>query len=180
MTKNWKKFTAEKKLNFFGSKPTIYLSLGLHKGRPSYKRSIQLSKENNQHFKTWSIFIFFYFCGSFLPSWIRIQIHWPGIRIRIRNPVCNPPALHVQFQIKNLALWLGLGTKLEWIRTKNLFWCTSPCLRGGSRWPWWCPWAWCRWRLSPRPAPSTCRQFETQPAGCLSRKKEIRFNISLF
>jgi hypothetical protein len=37
---------------FFGSKTTIYLSLGLHKGRPSYKRSLQLSKENIQHFKT--------------------------------------------------------------------------------------------------------------------------------
>ncbi len=36
------------------SKTTIYLSLGLHKGRPSYKRSLQLSKENIQHFKTWN------------------------------------------------------------------------------------------------------------------------------
>jgi hypothetical protein len=53
MTKNLKKFTAEKKLNFFGgSKPTIYLSQGHHKGRPSYRRSLQLSKENIQHFKT--------------------------------------------------------------------------------------------------------------------------------
>jgi hypothetical protein len=31
---------------------TIYLSLGFHKGRPSYMRSLQLSKENIQHFKT--------------------------------------------------------------------------------------------------------------------------------
>jgi hypothetical protein len=46
------------------------LSLGLHKGR--YKRSLQLSKENTQHFKTRNFLIFFYFCGSFLPSWIRI------------------------------------------------------------------------------------------------------------
>jgi len=36
-----KKFTAEKKLIFFfGFKTTIYLSLGLHKGRPSYRRSL--------------------------------------------------------------------------------------------------------------------------------------------
>ncbi len=28
--------------------------------------------------------IFFYFCASFLPSWIRIRIHWP-VRIRIRS-----------------------------------------------------------------------------------------------
>ncbi len=37
---------------------TLYLSLGLHRGRPSYKRSLQLSKENIQHFKTW-FYIFF-------------------------------------------------------------------------------------------------------------------------
>jgi hypothetical protein len=42
--------TAEKKI--FGSKTTIYLSLGLHKGFPSYRRSLQPSKENIQHFKT--------------------------------------------------------------------------------------------------------------------------------
>ncbi len=39
-----KKITYGKKLNFSGSKTTIYLSLGLHKGRPSYKRSLHLSK----------------------------------------------------------------------------------------------------------------------------------------
>ncbi len=33
---------------------TIYLSLGLNKSHPSYKRSFQLSKENIQHFKTWN------------------------------------------------------------------------------------------------------------------------------
>ncbi len=43
MTKNCKKITPEKKK--FASKTTIYLSLGLHKERPSYRRSLQLSKE---------------------------------------------------------------------------------------------------------------------------------------
>jgi hypothetical protein len=40
MTKIGKKTTAEKKLPviFFKSKATIYLSLGLNKGRQSYKR----------------------------------------------------------------------------------------------------------------------------------------------
>jgi hypothetical protein len=52
MTKNWTKFTGEKKFDIFLSKITIYLSLGLHKGRPSYSRSLQPSKENIQHFKT--------------------------------------------------------------------------------------------------------------------------------
>ncbi len=58
----------------FWSTIAIYLSLGLHKRRPSYKRSLQPSKENIQHFKTWKFWTFFYFCGSFLPSWIRIRI----------------------------------------------------------------------------------------------------------
>jgi hypothetical protein len=40
----------EKKI--WGSKTTIYLSIGLHEGRTSYKRSLQLSKANIQHFKT--------------------------------------------------------------------------------------------------------------------------------
>ena len=48
MTKNWKKFTAEKKITFFlDQKTSINLSLGLHKGRPSYRRSLQLSEETS-------------------------------------------------------------------------------------------------------------------------------------
>jgi hypothetical protein len=39
MTKNWKKFTAEEIFFFKYIKTTIYLFLGLHKGRTSYKRS---------------------------------------------------------------------------------------------------------------------------------------------
>ncbi len=78
MTKNLKKNCSWKFFfYFFGSKATIYLSLGLNKERPSYWRSLQLSKEAIQHLKTWSFFIFFYFCGSFLPSWIRIRIPDP-------------------------------------------------------------------------------------------------------
>jgi hypothetical protein len=77
MTKNLKKYTAE---NFFKSKTTISLSLGLHKGRPSYKRSLQLSKENIQHLKTWNLKKFStfvgHFCtfGPFLTSYIWIRI----------------------------------------------------------------------------------------------------------
>ncbi len=69
MTKNWKKITAEqKKLNFLDQKlPYNYLYIRLHKGRPSYKRSLQLSKENIQHFKTWSFFTFSTFVGHFWP-----------------------------------------------------------------------------------------------------------------
>jgi hypothetical protein len=60
MTKNWNNLQL-KKLYFFGSKTTIYLSLGLHKGRPSY-RSLQLSKENRKFLN------FFYFWGFCLPK----------------------------------------------------------------------------------------------------------------
>jgi hypothetical protein len=49
MTKNWKKIAAEIFFLFFFA---IYLSLGLHKVCPSYRRSLQFSKEAIQHFKT--------------------------------------------------------------------------------------------------------------------------------
>ncbi len=49
---------------FFGSKTAIYLSLGLHKVYPSYRRSLQLSKEAIQHFKTWT------FTNFFLLLWV--------------------------------------------------------------------------------------------------------------
>jgi hypothetical protein len=46
MTKNWKKFSN------FEEKNAIYLSLGLHKKRPSNRRSLQPPKKNVQYFKT--------------------------------------------------------------------------------------------------------------------------------
>jgi hypothetical protein len=52
MTKNWKKFTAKKNTTNFWINGYRYLSLGLHKGRPSYKRNLQLSKGNILHFKS--------------------------------------------------------------------------------------------------------------------------------
>ncbi len=65
ITKDWNKFTAEKKIIFIWSNIAFYLSLGLHKGRPSYMRSLHPSKENISHFKiTW---IFFPFVGLFGP-----------------------------------------------------------------------------------------------------------------
>jgi hypothetical protein len=47
MTKIWKKITAGKNFEI-----AAYSSLVLHKGRPSYRRSLQLSKENIQYLKT--------------------------------------------------------------------------------------------------------------------------------
>ncbi len=65
-----------KKNYIFGSKTTINISLGLFKGCPNYRRSLQLSKENIQHLKRRRrhFLIFFYFCRSLLASWIRIRI----------------------------------------------------------------------------------------------------------
>ncbi len=47
-----KKKTVEKNIIFVFDQSAIYLSLGLHKVCPSYRRSLQLSKEAIQHFKT--------------------------------------------------------------------------------------------------------------------------------
>ncbi len=69
-----KKFSWKFFLFLFWSNIAIYLFLGLYKGRPSYKRGLQSSKKNIQHFKRWNLWTIFYFSGSFLPSWIRIRI----------------------------------------------------------------------------------------------------------
>jgi hypothetical protein len=59
---NWKK------KKFFGSKTTIYLSLDFRKGRPSYRRSLQPSKENIQHLiKNMKFLNFFLLLGKFCP-----------------------------------------------------------------------------------------------------------------
>ncbi len=91
--------------NFF----YIFLFQKLHNGRPNYRRSLQPAKENIQHFKTRNFVTFFFFCWSFLPSWIRIRIpnskpypdpkHWMKYRYRtqpetftiqiiFRHPTC--------------------------------------------------------------------------------------------
>ncbi len=83
-----KKITAEKFFLFFWSKTAIYLSLGLHKVCSSNRRSLQLTKEAIQNFKTWIFSTFVgHFChpgsGSGFRIRIRIRIHWPDwIRIQ--------------------------------------------------------------------------------------------------
>ncbi len=57
---------------YFFDQKLQFTSLGLHKGRPSYRSSLQPSKENIQYFKKRNLLTFFYFCGSFVHSWIRI------------------------------------------------------------------------------------------------------------
>jgi hypothetical protein len=72
-------------LSFFDQKCKFTV---LHKGCPSYRRSLQLSKENIQHFKRWNLLTALYFSGSFLPFWNRIQSGnriKSGVRIRLHN-----------------------------------------------------------------------------------------------
>ncbi len=85
-SKNWsEKNTAGQFFISFWSKVVIYLSLGLHKGRPSYRRSLQPSKENIQHFKTWNL-CFLHFLGNFCLAGSR-----PGSRLRIRGTESRDP-----------------------------------------------------------------------------------------
>jgi hypothetical protein len=89
MNKNWKKFTAEKKILFWIKKNSIYLSLGLHKGRPSYRRSLQLKREHPalQNMKFLDYFLLLWVIFALLdpdPDQLALLNQDP-IRIRIRN-----------------------------------------------------------------------------------------------
>jgi hypothetical protein len=56
----------QKKIYKFGSKTTIYLSLGLQKERPSYKEACSFQKRISTTSK-YEISKFFYFCRYFWP-----------------------------------------------------------------------------------------------------------------
>ncbi len=60
-----KKFTTGKKLKFVWSKIAIYLSIGLYKGRPSYRRSLQHLEREHPAPENMKFLNFLYFCGSF-------------------------------------------------------------------------------------------------------------------
>jgi hypothetical protein len=96
MTKYWKKWQLKKK----------------NKERQSYRKSLQLSKEAIQHFKTW-IFLFFYtFVGHCCPPGsgfgfrIRIRIYRPDW-IRIQLGSGSATMLHTV----TLFLWSGQSVK---------------------------------------------------------------------
>ncbi len=65
----------------------IYLSLGLHKRLPSYRRSFQPSKEKRTSSTSkHKIFSLFYFCGALLPFGSGFgSCRQKSTRIRIRN-----------------------------------------------------------------------------------------------
>ncbi len=87
-------FSCLKNLLLFWSKIAIYLSLGLHEGRLSYRRSLQTSK-NIQNTKTAHFITFFFFCLPFFP---------PLIRNRIR----------IQLTARNCEVYLWHSTQYMW------------------------------------------------------------------
>ncbi len=84
----------KKKLIFLKSK--LLIPRPPFKGRPSFRRSLQPTKENIQHFKTWHFLTFL--GGNFRPPesrsgfLIRIRIHWPDwIRIQFGSGSGSEP-----------------------------------------------------------------------------------------
>ncbi len=68
MTKNWRKESWKIFYPFFISNYNLLFHIPyLHKGRPSSRRSLQLSKENIQHDKKLNLFTFSIFVGHFCP-----------------------------------------------------------------------------------------------------------------
>jgi hypothetical protein len=93
---------------FFWSKIAIFLSLGLHKGRPSYRRKPSALKREQIALQTMNFLIFFQFfraifalmapgSGSEFRIWIRI--HWPDW-IRIQNTALLSHLLYLRHDLR--------------------------------------------------------------------------------
>ncbi len=122
ITKNWKKYSWNFFLFFFWSKISIYLSLAFIKGHPSYRRSLQPSKENIQHSKRWHLFNCFLFFWAFLPSWIRIQIriHTTALKIHFYiswNNVTDVSWVEIWSNHDHIS-WLNLFD-VSWVERSN-------------------------------------------------------------
>ncbi len=115
-----KKYSWNWFLFFFWLLIAVYLSLGLSKGRSSYKRSLQPSKKNIQHFKRWNLLTVFYFSGPFLLSWIRILIANPDTD---PGTPLNPDPQHwYRYERYNAMSWVAeftLEQKSKLILEKN-------------------------------------------------------------
>ncbi len=115
-----------KKIIIFDSKVAIYLSLGLHKGRPSYRRSLQPSKENIQHFKTWNFLTFSLFMWVIFPSfgppgsrfWIRIHwSHWIRIQSGFGSKATN--CLYRPYYYSSNLRWMRICRDPEWAAVRT-------------------------------------------------------------
>jgi hypothetical protein len=71
MTKNWKKFTAEKKSIFLDQKLPFTYPWAFIKDYQATEEAFSPQKRTSSTSKL-EIFKFFYFCGSFLPFWIQL------------------------------------------------------------------------------------------------------------
>ncbi len=106
---------------FYSSKIAIYLSLGLHNERLSYRRSIQPSKENSKFFSSEIYYLLIHCLGSSLPSWIRTH------RIHKTAPVSIPTCAVAVSKLRSVDIFartpllpplllllhsLGLGNKI--------------------------------------------------------------------
>ncbi len=113
----WPKIKKKKYSWNFLSKIAIYLSLCLHKGHPSYRRSLQTAKENIQHFNRWNLLTVLYFSGLFLHSWIRIRIANlepdPGTALNFgSNPAPDPQHWWYQCSFLFIIYWRGILTNV--------------------------------------------------------------------
>jgi hypothetical protein len=70
MTKNWKKITAGKNLLFYDQNLQFTYPKASINDVQAAGETFSPQEENIKHLLT-----YFNFCGSFLPSWIRIMIH---------------------------------------------------------------------------------------------------------
>jgi hypothetical protein len=150
---------------FLLSKTNIYLSLGLHKGRLRYKRSLQLSKENIQHFRHEISYFFSTFVGHFCPPGsgsgfrirILIRIHWPDwirIQFRSRSGSTSATATLVSAQLKSTYCIMRIQRRgLQGDVVNDLSWPIAPSymspnagggeegLRGLRQWEQLCAWS---------------------------------------
>jgi hypothetical protein len=101
-----KKIRAGKKFEFFFIKKYNLLS-----PRPPYRTSKPSTlKRGHPTLQNIKLLNFFYFCGSFLPSWIRIpdpdpltRLNPDPLRIQIRNPAqWNPKPKHCRLTLETV------------------------------------------------------------------------------
>jgi hypothetical protein len=96
----------------------MYLSLGLHKERPSYRRSLQLSKEAIQHLKTWTLKKIYTFVGHICPLgsgsgsnsgsatlvYFDNNLYWPFTKVlpKVLNPQAKGPKKDIIKLLSNM------------------------------------------------------------------------------
>ncbi len=170
-----KNYSWKKNYIFSWSKTAIYLSLGLHKVCPGYRRSLQLTKEAIQHFKTW---IFSPFVGHFCPPGsgsgfrIRIGIHWPdwiriqtgsGSRSGSETLVCTFVICAVVLKKPQFLLFSMVkgGPSAQWI----------PILRSYLNW-------WHNWQLKSSRRSHTLKGSHSMEDGriFLKTRRDVSFN----